>query len=366
MCGWFFNASSENPMLMLGYQVDPFTNRSSGEILTTRLLPLIGNVNRKPLFGGSINFRHVRNPLINFVVVSTTEGQDQESVLKSIFHHQKPRALECVLSWCVKTIKSTYNEATYTEIIQDRFINTTTGPFPWTFIKPDSNSTDEVAKVQYLQDITVNPHALEGQGNTSSYGMSNQTAFNILSIFDDYLPSFATLANNASQQYMKFMFWDENPWLREFPENPWSAPNNVTYRMERLATVMTNIMRQAANDTTFGQSFNEETYIEVRWVWLTLPVGLLGLTLVFLAGTVIRTSMEKDRVGVWKNSAIATLLYGLPDEMQRKITDSQGHGTPRSKAKELNVRMLPTKGWRVSGHVLSPIVRKQKPPPGWI
>jgi hypothetical protein len=364
MCGWFFNATSERPTLMLGYQVDPSTNRPAGEILTTRLLPLISNIKRIPLFGGSINFKHVRNPLANFVVASTAEGSDQESVLKSVFEHQKPRALECILSWCVKTIESSYHSGTYTEIVKDQFINTTAGPYPWTFIAPDSSDPIVDGKMQYLQDITVNPDAPKGQDNVSSYGASNQTVFNILAIFDDYLPSLATLANNASKTELKYITWDKDPYFREYPKNPWSAPNNVTDHMERFATAMTNIMRQSSNDTVLGKSFSQETYIEVRWVWLSLPLALLVLTMIFLLGTVIRTSMEKDRVGVWKNSAIATLLYGLPDATQQKISSSQGHGTPRSKAKELNVRMLPTRDWRVSG--LSPIMQKPKPPPGWI
>ncbi|KAL5454757.1 hypothetical protein PMIN06_004774 [Paraphaeosphaeria minitans] len=365
MCGWFFNATSDNRMLMLGYQADPRTNRLSGEILTTRALPLVTNLNRRSIFGGSINFNHVRNPLTDFVVVSTTQGPDQEDVLRSIFQHEKPRALECVLSWCVKTIKSSYQYATYTETIEERFINTTAGPFPWTFDPPDA-SDDENVGIRYLQDIVVDPHPHNGQSDVPSYGASNDTAFNIMAIFDDYLSSFATLASNTSKPYMKYQTYLEQPYVREFPKNPWCAPNNVTHHMERFATVMTNLMRESSNDTTLGKSFSQQTFVEVRWIWLTLPLVLLGLTVIFIIGTVARTSMEKDRVGVWKNSAIATLLYGLPDEMQQKITTLQGHGTPRTKAKELNVRMLPTKNWRISGNLLSPIVRKPKPPPGWI
>ncbi|KAF1972992.1 hypothetical protein BU23DRAFT_589727 [Bimuria novae-zelandiae CBS 107.79] len=320
MCGWFFNATSERPMLMLGYQVDSPSNRSTGEVLTTRTLPLVTNA-----------------------------------------------TLECVLSWCVKTIESSYHEATYSEVVKDRFINTTAGPFPWTFIASDANNPNDTAgKMQYLQSITVDPRARNGQGNVSSYGASNETAMSILAIFDDYLPSFATLSNNKSKPLLKYKFWDEEPYEREFPINPWSTPNNVAHHVGRLATVMTNFMRQSSDDAVLGKAFSQETYVEVRWVWLTLPLVLLGLTLIFLLGTVIRTSMECDRVGVWKNSAIATLLYGLPDEMQQKISTSHGQGTPRAKAKEMNVRMLSTKKWRVSGHILSPTVRKPKPPPGWI
>ncbi|KAL5380096.1 hypothetical protein PMIN02_010726 [Paraphaeosphaeria minitans] len=163
------------------------------------------------------------------------------------------------------------------------------------------------------------------------------------------------------------MTYEEDLFIQAYPKNPWSAPNNATHHMERLATVITNAMRETSNDTVLGNAYNMEFYIGTRWVWLTLPIGLLGLSLLFLAGTVIHTSMENDRsIGVWKNSSIATLLYGLPDEMQRKITDSQAHGTPRTKVKELNVRMLPTKNWRISGYVLSPIARNSRPPPGRI
>ncbi|KAF1964139.1 hypothetical protein BU23DRAFT_493657, partial [Bimuria novae-zelandiae CBS 107.79] len=312
VCGWFFNATSEDRMLMLGYEVDPLTNQPSGEILTTRTLPLITNINRKPLFGGSINFKHIRNPINNFVVVSTADGPDQDSILKSIFQHEKPRALECVLSWCVKTIESSYHDATYTEIIKDRFINTTAGPYPWTVIPVYSSNPKVGSHIYYLQSITVDPHASNGQGNVSSYGASNDTVIEIVRIFDVYLPSFATLANNVSERFLKYQTWDENPYIREYPINPWSAPNNITHHMERLATVMTNTIRQSSGDAAIGKSFSVETYIGVRWVWLSLPVGLLVLALIFLAGTVIRTSMENDRVGVWKNSAIATLLSAQP------------------------------------------------------
>lgn len=197
MCGWFFNATSDRPMLMLGYQVDPSTQRPNGEILTTRTLPLTTNVSRKTYFGGSINFKHIRNLINNFVVVTTAEGSDPDSMLKSIFQHQKPRAIECVLSWCVKTIQSSYHEATYSEVVKDRFINTTAGPFPWTFIAPDGNDPEDVGKSGYLQGITIDP--TNGLGNVSTYGASNETAVSIIGIFDDYLPSFATLSDNSSK-----------------------------------------------------------------------------------------------------------------------------------------------------------------------
>ncbi|KAF2866136.1 hypothetical protein BDV95DRAFT_456351, partial [Massariosphaeria phaeospora] len=359
MCGWFFNATGEKPMLMSGYQVDPTLNQSSG-MLTTRALPLVTNINRRPLFGGSIKFKHIRNKITDFVVVTAGNGSDLNGIMESIKRHDRPRAVECMLSWCVKTIESSYYLASYTETVKDHFINTTAGPYPWTTF----NATDDgeyVYKV-YFENITVDPHAPDGQGDISSYGVSNDTAFNVLIAFDNYLPSFATVKNNDTSAIWKYGTRDENPVTREVTKNPWSAPTNVTDHMERLAMLMTNTIRMASEDAATGIAWAEETYVQVVWAWLSLPLVLLILTLVFLVATVVRTSKESDRLGVWKTSALATLLYGLPDDIQKEMTDSQANGTPRTRAREMRVRMLPKKGWRVSE---KPVASRNKsePPP---
>ncbi|KAF2661784.1 hypothetical protein K491DRAFT_586681, partial [Lophiostoma macrostomum CBS 122681] len=344
MCGWFFNATGVKPMLMSGYQIDNFTNKT-GEVLMTRSLPLITNINRRPLFGGSINFKHIRNPITNFVVVTPADGPEDEKMLDSIFRHVRPRASECILSMCVKTIESSYATAGYNETVTHRFVNTTAGPFPWTQENVSDPDISNAVAYFYLQDITLNPN---GPDNYTNYGISNDTAFNIINVFDDYLPSFGTRKSNASATYMKYRTYNKSPTFREYTKNPWLAPRNVTLYMERLATSMTNTLRFSSNENVTGQAFTLETIVDVRWWWLSLPVGLLFLTLIFLTATIVRTSMESDRVGVWKNSAIANIIYGLPDRYQEKILASQADGTPRAKAKTLNVRMLPTKDWRIS------------------
>ncbi|KAF9741584.1 hypothetical protein PMIN02_004195 [Paraphaeosphaeria minitans] len=366
MCGWFFNATGVNTTMMIGYRVESLTNLTSSEILVTKAMPLISNMNRRPSWGGSINFKHVRNPIANFVVVSPYNTTDDESILESIFQHKKPQAHECMLAWCVKTIESSYHESAYTETIKSQFINTTAGPFPFTFIDADTTDPKDTWKMQYLQDITVDPHARDGQGNTSSFGLSNDTAANVVTIFDDYLPSFFTRPNNASKTWMKYKTWMEDPPFWENPTNVWLPPDNITHHVENLATAMTNQMRNWGNTTAWGKSFSEETFIEVRWVWLILPITVLVLTLLFLLGTMRRTYIESDRVGVWKNSAIVTLLYGLPDELQWKLTDLQHYKKPQSRAKELNVRLLPTRKWRMSGYLLSPTTEKPKSRPDWV
>jgi hypothetical protein len=366
MCGWFFNATSAKPMLMLGYQVDSITNQTVGEILTMRALPLVTNISRRPLFDGSINYKHIRNKITDYVVVSSANGSDPQGVLDSVLRRERPRAIECMLTWCVKTIESSYSLATYTETVTNSYINTTAGPYPWRKEVLDS----EFAIYHYDQNITVNPHASFEHKDNAGYGLSNNTAYDFITIFDDYLPSFATANSTNSTTWVKYKTYEKDPFLRVFDDGPWVTPINMTHHMERLATTLTNLLRSRSNENATGSSFGEETFVEVRWGWLSLPMGLLGLTLVFLVATIVRTSTDKDGVGVWKTSAIATLLYGLPDALQQKIITAKMDGTPRTRARELNVRMVPTKGWRISGNVFSPVTPKTcKPNPekraGW-
>ncbi|KAF2108493.1 hypothetical protein BDV96DRAFT_616292 [Lophiotrema nucula] len=372
MCGWFFNATGVKPVLMSGYRIDSATNET-GEILTTRSLPLLTVLNRRPLFGGSINFKHIRNRITDFVVVSPANGPEDEKVLDSIFRHERPRAQECMLSMCVKKIKSSYEMAVYTETIINHFVNTTAGPFPWTQQKVNSTEFTDAVQYFYFQNITMTPAATDGQDNATSYGVSNNTAYNIITAFDDYLPSFGVRESNTSTTLMKYkMHWD-TPYFREYTKNPWLAPSNVTDHMERLATSLTNMMRSSSDETVKGSSFSDVTLVDVRWPWLTLPLFLLLLTLIFLTATIIRSSTEQDRVGVWKNSTLANMIYGISDRHRQKLQTSQAAGTPRTKAKTLHVRMLPTKDWRISGNMFSPAPTKLKsedsksgPPPGWL
>jgi hypothetical protein len=369
-CGWFFNITSAKPVLMTGYQADPDTLEPLGPVLANRVLPLITNLNRRPIFGGSVNFQNVRNPITDFIVVSSADGPDDEHVLESIFRHEKPRALECILTWCVKTLQSSYSEATYSETVTKTFINTTEGPFPWhqMIVEPPPVDMPDAVQYIYFQNITLEPGWAAAGEEAPRYGVGNDTAFNIIAVFDQYFPAFTTYQENSSEPIVKYHTRSETPSFRTYSRNPWLAPNNVTHYLERIATVMTNHLRELSNEHVEGKSFEEEMFVKVSWAWLALPLALLLLTTVFLVATVVRTLLETDKAGVWKNSAIAALRYGLPEKLQQKITASQADGTLHAKAKEMHLRMSPKRGWRISRHPFTPDLRKSKaePPPGWI
>jgi hypothetical protein len=91
----------EAPVLMSGYRVDA-NGSTAGEALLMRTYPLISNPERRDLFGGSINSKHFRNPITESLIVSASNA------FESVYRNETPVAHECVLSWCVQIIKSSY------------------------------------------------------------------------------------------------------------------------------------------------------------------------------------------------------------------------------------------------------------------
>jgi hypothetical protein len=363
-CGYYLNATSPTPILMSGYLVESVESIAgkapAGEALLGRTLPLVTNPGRQSLFGGSVNFKHIRNPIVDIFIVGTADAT-------SVYQNQTPVAQECVLSWCVKTIRSSWYWASYEEEEIARFLNTSAGPDPFLITPVKTSGGLNANLTSYTENVTINMPL--SRGETLQYGLSNQTAFSVIALFDDIFPSWTTTKNASATPLLRYVISLSATIMRPVEFNPWLPPNNVTSHMERLATALTNSVRSSTSKKMIpGMAFERENYVAVRWLWLTLPLSLLVLTFIFLVATVMKASRESERVGVWKTSAIATLLYGLPDDMQKKITSSTSTGTPRTKAKELRVRML-SKGWRASGNVFSPLtpkVRQNRPPPGWI
>jgi hypothetical protein len=369
VCGYFLNATSPAPILLSGYNLNTTANKSTtGEALLVRTVPLTDFDTKAPLYGvGSVNYKSMSKPILDALVASAVDGPD------SVYHHQPPLVHECILSWCVQTIRSSYDWGKYSENITSIYFDTTEehSTWPWEGIQ-----TEDGTYLSYTQNITLKPPRSDVNHSneiviSDSYNVNNRTTANIMYVFDDFFPSFYTAEGASVEPTLRFKnYYGSSPSTRYLQFNPWLAPNNISHHMERLASTMTNILRSSKNkEMTSGQAYSRENYVSVRWEWLTLPLGLLCISFIFLAATVAKSAIEIDRLGVYKNSAYATLLYGLSDEMQQKITRSGSISTPRAKAKELKVKLQPNGGWRASGLLFSPFTTKSKvnlPPPGWI
>ncbi|KAF1922569.1 uncharacterized protein M421DRAFT_77848 [Didymella exigua CBS 183.55] len=367
MCGYFLSFTEERTTMMSGYLFEP-NSSTPGEALIARTMPMVTVFDKIPVFGnGSVMFPHVRDPIADVLIVSAADG-----TADSVYRHEPPVAQECVISWCVKTIKSSYDWGKYSETVLNTRINITEGPFPWqtTAIDPNVEATNGT-QIFFADDIHIQVEYPDTVNGTLSYGTSNDTAYSVMMVFDDMFPSFYTAKDASAEPILRFWTWKDGPAYTQQPKyNPWLAPNNVTSHVERLGIALTNVIRSKTDKKWLeGNAYSMENFVAVRWEWLTLPLGLLMMSLIFLAATIFKSAHEREKVGVLKNSAILTLLHGIPDDMRGKLTRSTSTGTPRAKAKELKVRLHPNLGWRISGNVFSPLTSRlprNQPPPGWI
>jgi hypothetical protein len=360
VCGYFLNSTSTNPVLMSGYMLDK-EGSPTGEALMMRTLPLLSNPLREPLWGqGSINFKDLRSPLVDVLISSTANASE-------VFANKAPVLHECVLAWCVKTIQSSYYAGAYKEEVTATLINRTVDKPLW---NSDYDQEGDFYTTAYIENVTIAAPSTGENFSQWGWGVSNDTMFQTVMIFDRIFPAFTTVGN-SSEEIVRWRTGHPTQVRTKKPDiNPWLLPNNITHHMERLVDAMTNVMRSApSSEMVIGQAFDNEVYVRVRWAWLSLPLGLLLISCVFLIATVVKSAIERDQVSIRKNSAIATLLYGFPEHYQKRLAKSNSKGTPRTEAKNLKVRLSRTRGWRASGLTFSPLTPKPSknlPPPGWI
>ena len=345
-CGYFLNATSEKPVLMSGFRVENGSDSLHGETLLMRTLPLVTNPSRHSLYGGTINFRHVQYPILDTLIVSAADG-----TVDSVYAKTPPVAQECMLSWCVETLRSSYASGDYKEQVIETFINTTSADWPWwTQDYPEQQMTD----TEFRANISIIPSSTES--GSIPFGVSNETFLDLVIIFDEVFPSLITVANATAPQFVKIRTAAvDNVYSRLVHFSPWLAPNNVTFHMQRMARTMTNVIRSDtnSNELVVGIAQALETYVAVHWAWLTFPLVMLFLSIIFLVATMLKTSRNSHGdIGTWKTSAMPTLMYGLPQDMQKDIisTTSSG-GLSHERPRKVRIRLLPKQGWRVSGQV---------------
>jgi hypothetical protein len=146
VCGFFLNSTSSTPLLLSGHVANGTTPSSfTGETLLVRTIPLYDLDTKIPSYGvGSVNYKHLPYPILDALVASAVNGPE------SVYNREPPMVHECILSWCVQTIKSSYDSGVYSENVMSTFLDVTSEPvaWPWSVRGDDFN---------YTQNITLEP-----------------------------------------------------------------------------------------------------------------------------------------------------------------------------------------------------------------
>jgi hypothetical protein len=366
VCGYFLNATSDNPILLSGYVLPPNGSTTTGEALIVRAIPLSDFETKMPYYAdGSVAFKNFSLPILD-ALISTVEGG-----APGVHNKEVPVVRECMLTWCVHTMKSSYASGTYEEEILSTYVQPalTTNSWPWWH-----QVYSDGVELLYTQNVTLRPphprpHSYEAVVTDDIYKIDNITQVNFMLYLDDFFPSFYSAATISARPLLRFNNHPNGPWVRGLDFNPWLYPN-ISRHMERMAIAMTNTLRSSASRTMLeGKAYQREPYITIEWAWLSFPLVLLVLSLVFLVSTIIRTSGD-TATGIWKTSAMPALIYSLPKETQGQFASSSTWGTGKGAPRKTRIKLLPDRGWRVSGHSYlsrSPTLPSgERVPRGWI
>ncbi|KAF2136595.1 uncharacterized protein K452DRAFT_237204 [Aplosporella prunicola CBS 121167] len=87
--------------------------------------------------------------------------------------------------------------------------------------------------------------------------------------------------------------------------------NNFSLVMEDMVRSLTEHIRTSSPGETWidGTAFAPETYIKVRWEWLSLPLITLTMAIAYLI--VSMKESKKHRTILWKSSTLAPFFHGI-------------------------------------------------------
>lgn len=198
-CGYFLNATSATSTFMSGYtRPNSSTNHTVAKALLVRALPLTKFLTKERLYDtGSIHFESIRNSIMDSLLASARNGT------QSVYQGDRPLIHECLLSWCVQTLKSSYDSGSYHEEVEAIYQNTTARPSSWINFRTINQNENDGQWIQYTENITImppwpnsDPSRLDVMKN--EYGMSNETVNLVMAQFDDFFPSYYTSLNGST------------------------------------------------------------------------------------------------------------------------------------------------------------------------
>lgn len=344
-CGYWLEHEGTS-VFMSGYAVSE--NGTRGEALSTRLFGLTdpNPLSRAPIFGGSLELGDIRNPIADFLVSGTPDD------ITGVYTNRTPILTECALYWCVNTIQASNFSGLYSENITTSVqLDASNTSWPWYIFEDEAGLPHN----RYLANFSLITPSLDGTNRRNeTFQVENITTLTTILMMDEILPAYVTAPNDRESSNPSLRWLNGGQFYSQLPpskailstDNPWLPPNNVSRHMERLATAMSVVVRNlqsSGKDLQFatGIAWKQDTLVQIRWAWISLPVAVLVLSLTFLIGTVVVSSREREEVGIWKTSVIAVLFNGLGDEVQQSVGPNCSMGVAREKARQLKVRLVP-------------------------
>ena len=120
--------------------------------------------------------------------------------------------------------------------------------------------------------------------------------------------------------------------------NYYEYANGIQMLMDDLAISMTTTMRSFIGAVPQpGQAWSYESFVHVRWAFITVPVSVVLATGIFLALAVWRSQWSQTKL--WKSSALAVLFHGLESASRERMGDADSLKLQRRRACDLMVQL---------------------------
>lgn len=206
-----------------------------------------------------------------------------------------PVAFGCSLYYCIKTYQTSVQLGGLTEDILFTYPNSTTSPQT-----PNIN----------------NPVVLSQDGQNYTVQVSTAIAMS------DYM---SNLLSGSATGGIDEQDFSSDPIQAMYAAVTTNGSSIITF-MQNLATSMTNTMRTdtRSSGSTFlsGVSLKTETYLAVKWGWISLPAAVVALHILLLIYIIWRT--QREPVEAFKSSSLATVFAGLTEQRRGEIPGQVG------------------------------------------
>ncbi|KAL3417623.1 hypothetical protein PVAG01_10633 [Phlyctema vagabunda] len=226
-----------------------------------------------------------------------TEAQDGDP------ENFNPWATQCTIDYCSQTMTSTVVNGKLTENVTETVRNNTVvdisqseGRTPVELITPEN------------QTVFISEPAMLGIQSWFSTVFTNGSASRN-STFEGIDEATLVIVNLTVGISSGTTYFDTDI-VQTFYWNYYEYPDGLPRLMSDLATAMTVAFRSFNGKIDIiGSATTLETYVKVRWVWISLPLFVVLATTAFLVLAMLQS--RKSGTELWKGSALALLFYGL-------------------------------------------------------
>ncbi|KAI3390999.1 hypothetical protein diail_8133 [Diaporthe ilicicola] len=284
---------------------------------------------------------------------STEGGASWSTIMKLVFMgtesstaeagNTQPWARQCVLTACVQTIKS--------QIINGNLFENVTHAVENKTVVTSQKSVSELAPIVVTSDSAHNStspateyllsaEAMLGMQSWFAQLFVNGSATRTDSAINTTLTSAenAPIAVNLTVGISSGATFFDTDILQAFYWNYYEYPSGLDMLMDDLSVSLTVVFRSLwGAEAVNGTALRNESFVFVRWGFITPLILSVALTAAFLAQAMYRS--WRCGAKLWKSSVLAVLFHGLELDVRERFADVGEFELQRLIARDVKVRL---------------------------